>query len=170
LSKKCPTQKALGSRAGLRKLVVSFGAMPCTRMQSSNVAASCLVKVAHRAAAKCGAAGLSNARAWPHDVRFPPKATIGRTCPATERPFIILLLATKDAFVTFRCLPHQVSGTKEGSMKKFSFALAALAAIAFAIPSIASAEDAKPMAKPMHHHHHHHHHAMKKMEKMDKKM
>ena len=51
-------------------------------------------------------------------------------------------------------------------MKKFSFALAALAAIAFAMPSIASAEDAKPMAKPMHHHHHHHH----AMKKMDKKM
>lgn len=54
-------------------------------------------------------------------------------------------------------------------MKNISFVFAALAAIAFAIPSIASAEDAKPMAKPMHHHHHHHH-AMKKMEKMDKKM
>jgi hypothetical protein len=52
-------------------------------------------------------------------------------------------------------------------MKNICYALAALAAIAFAIPSIASAEDAKPMAKPMHHHHHHHHHAM---EKMDKKM
>ncbi len=55
-------------------------------------------------------------------------------------------------------------------MKNLSFVLAALAAIAFAIPSIASAEDAKPMAKPMHHHHHHHHHGMKKTEKMDKKM
>jgi hypothetical protein len=42
-------------------------------MQSSNVAASCLVKVAHQAAAKCGEAGLSNARARPHDVRFPRK-------------------------------------------------------------------------------------------------
>ena len=53
-------------------------------------------------------------------------------------------------------------------MKHISYVLAALAAIAFAIPSIASAEDAKPMAKPMHHHHHHHH--AKKTEKMDKKM
>jgi hypothetical protein len=59
------------------------------------------------------------------------------------------------------------------SMKSFSYALAALAAIAFAIPSVASAEDAKPMAKPMMHHHvhhhmhHHHHHMMKKpMKKM----
>jgi hypothetical protein len=90
-------------------------------------------------------------------------------CPAAERLFIILVLATKGAFVTLRWLQHQELGTKEGSMKNLSFVLAALAAIAFAIPSVASAEDAKPMAKPMHHHHHHHH-AMKKMEKMDKKM
>jgi hypothetical protein len=57
-----------------------------------------------------------------------------------------------------------------GSMKYLSYVLAALATIAFAIPSIASAEDAKPMAMPMkhHHHHYHHHHAMKPM--MDKKM
>jgi hypothetical protein len=42
-------------------------------------------------------------------------------------------------------------------MKSFSFVLAALAAIAFAMPSIASAKD-KPM---MHHHvHHHMHHHM----------
>jgi hypothetical protein len=54
-------------------------------------------------------------------------------------------------------------------MKSFSYVLTALAAIAFALPSIASAEDAKPMAVPMKHHHHHHHHAMKKPE-MDKKM
>ena len=64
-------------------------------------------------------------------------------------------------------------------MKKFSYVLAALVAVAFAVPSIASAEDAKPGMmkegtrkegmkngdKPMmvihhHHHHHHHHHAM----------
>lgn len=89
--------------------------------------------------------------------------------PGSERLFIIFVLATKkNAFVTLRCLQHQELGTKEESMKKFSFVLAALAAIAFAIPSVASAEDAKPMAKPMHHHHHHHHHAMKKMEKMEK--
>ena len=50
-------------------------------------------------------------------------------------------------------------------MKNICFALAVLAAIAFAIPSIASAEDAKPMAKPMMHHHHHHHHHMKMMMK-----
>jgi hypothetical protein len=58
-------------------------------------------------------------------------------------------------------------------MKKISYVLAALAAIAIAVPSIASAED-KPMmkegmkghhmAKPMvhHHYHHHYHHHMKK--------
>ena len=60
-------------------------------------------------------------------------------------------------------------------MKRFSYVLAALAAIAFALPSIASAEDAKPMAMPMthhhyHHHYHHHHHAMMKKPEMDKKM
>jgi hypothetical protein len=59
-------------------------------------------------------------------------------------------------------------------MKNFSYVLAALAAIAFAIPSIASAEDTKPMAKPMMHHHvhhhYHHHHAMMKKPMMDKKM
>ncbi|HEY2531631.1 MAG TPA: hypothetical protein VGJ20_27490 [Xanthobacteraceae bacterium] len=52
-------------------------------------------------------------------------------------------------------------------MKSLSYVLAALAAIAFALPSIASAEDAKPM--PMKHHHHHHHHHAKKPE-VDKKM
>jgi hypothetical protein len=36
-------------------------------------------------------------------------------------------------------------------MKNFSVVLAALAAIAFAMPSVAS-------AKPVHHHHHHHYH------------
>jgi len=50
--KKFPARKALGSHAGSRKLVVS---VPChangTRMQSSDVAANCLVKIAHRAAA-----------------------------------------------------------------------------------------------------------------------
>jgi hypothetical protein len=51
-------------------------------------------------------------------------------------------------------------------MKTFSFILAALAAIAFAIPSIASAEDAKPMAVKHHHHHHHHHGMMKTDKKM----
>jgi hypothetical protein len=56
-------------------------------------------------------------------------------------------------------------------MKKISYVLAALATIAIAVPSIASAED-KPMkegmGKPMmHHHHHHHHHMMKKMMKKD---
>jgi len=61
-------------------------------------------------------------------------------------------------------------GTKEGSMKNLSYILAILAAVAFAIPSIASAEDAKPMAMPMKHHHHHHHHAMMKKPMMDKKM
>jgi hypothetical protein len=67
-------------------------------------------------------------------------------------------------------------------MKKLSYVLAALAAVAFAIPSIASAEDAKPgMKEGMHkegmhkegmmhgdkpmmsmHHRHHHHHMMKR--------
>ena len=61
-------------------------------------------------------------------------------------------------------------------MKKISYVLAALATIAIAIPSIASAED-KPMmkegmksdgmAKPMMHHHHHHHHMKKMMMKKD---
>jgi hypothetical protein len=60
-------------------------------------------------------------------------------------------------------------------MKKISYVLAALATIAIAVPSIASAED-KPMvkegmkgdgmAKPMMHHRHHHHH-MKKMMKRE---
>jgi hypothetical protein len=50
-------------------------------------------------------------------------------------------------------------------MNKISYVLAALATLAIAVPSIASAED-KPMmkegmSKPMMHHHHHHH--MKKM-------
>jgi hypothetical protein len=60
-------------------------------------------------------------------------------------------------------------------MKKLSYVLAALATIAIAAPSIASAED-KPMMKEgmkgegmekpmMHHRHHHHHHHMKKMMK-----
>ncbi len=58
-------------------------------------------------------------------------------------------------------------------MKKFSYVLAAMATIAIAVPSIASAED-KPMMKEgmrhegmekpmMHHHHHHHRHHMKMM-------
>ena len=53
-------------------------------------------------------------------------------------------------------------------MKKISYVLAALATIAIAVPSIASAED-KPMMKEgmTHHHHHHHHHMMKKMMKKD---
>ncbi len=55
-------------------------------------------------------------------------------------------------------------------MKNIGYVLAALAAIAFAVPSIASAEDAKPMAKPMMKHHHHHHHAMMKKPMMDKQM
>jgi hypothetical protein len=56
-------------------------------------------------------------------------------------------------------------------MKNLSYILAMLAAVAFAIPSIASAEDAKPMAMPMkHHHHHHHHHAMMKKPTTEKKM
>ncbi len=53
-------------------------------------------------------------------------------------------------------------------MKKISYVLAALAALAIAVPSIASAED-KPMMKegmkPMMHHHHHHHHMKKMMRK-----
>jgi len=43
-------------------------------------------------------------------------------------------------------------------MKKIAFVLAALAAIAFALP--VTSADAKGMMK---HHHRHHHHHMKKM-------
>ena len=78
------------------------------------------------------------------------------------------MLAAKHAFVNLRRLHG--AGAREGSMKNIGYVLAALAAIAFAIPSIASAEDAKPMAKPMMKHHHHHHHAMMKKPMMDKKM
>jgi hypothetical protein len=42
-------------------------------------------------------------------------------------------------------------------MKKIAFVLAALAAIAFALPVTTV------NAKEMKHHHHHHHHHMKKM-------
>ena len=58
-------------------------------------------------------------------------------------------------------------------MRKFSFALAALATVSFAVPSIANAQDKPPMKegmkgygekKPMmHHHHHYHHHYHHKM-------
>ena len=61
-------------------------------------------------------------------------------------------------------------------MKKISYVLAALATIAIAVPSIASAED-KPMMKdgmkeegmkkPMMHHHRHHHDHMKKTMKKE---
>jgi Ni/Co efflux regulator RcnB len=54
-------------------------------------------------------------------------------------------------------------GTQQ--MKKIAFVLAALAAIAFAMP-VTSADAKEMMMKHKHHHHHHHH--MKKM--MDKKM
>jgi hypothetical protein len=52
-------------------------------------------------------------------------------------------------------------------MNKISYVLAALATLAIAVPSIASAED-KPMmkegmSKPMMHHHHHHMMMKKKM-------
>ena len=61
-------------------------------------------------------------------------------------------------------------------MKKIAFVLAALAAIAFALP--VTSADAKGMKYKHHHHHHHHmkkshhhyhHHTMKKP-MMDKKM
>jgi hypothetical protein len=61
-------------------------------------------------------------------------------------------------------------------MKKISYVLAALAALAIAAPAVA--QD-KPMMKEgmehkpmMHHHmhHHHHHHMMMKKPMMDKKM
>jgi hypothetical protein len=55
----------------------------------------------------------------------------------------------------FRLLQKQSHG--ETKMKKIAFVLAALAAIAFAMP-VTSAD-----AKGMKHHHHHHHHHMKKM-------
>jgi hypothetical protein len=56
-------------------------------------------------------------------------------------------------------------------MNKISYVLAALATLAIAVPSIASAED-KPMmkegmSKPMMHHHHHHHHMKKMMMKKE---
>lgn len=44
-------------------------------------------------------------------------------------------------------------------MKKIAFVLAALAAIAFALPATTAS------AKEMKHKHHHHHHMMKKMDK-----
>ena len=51
-------------------------------------------------------------------------------------------------------------------MKSFSYALAALAAVAFAMPSIAGAKE-----KMMHHHvHHHMHHHMMKKPMAEKKM
>lgn len=80
-----------------------------------------------------------------------------------------------------RFVPYGLIYPREICMKKFSYVLAALVAVAFAVPSIARAEDAKPGMmkedmhkegmkhgdgdKPMmvihhHHHHHHHHHAM----------
>jgi hypothetical protein len=46
---KIPAPNGLGSDAGLRKLGVSFDAKR-TRMQPSDVSASCLVKIAHRCA------------------------------------------------------------------------------------------------------------------------
>ncbi|MGA2057211.1 MAG: hypothetical protein ABSG88_18090 [Bradyrhizobium sp.] len=58
-------------------------------------------------------------------------------------------------------------------MKSFSYALAALAAIAFAMPSIASAKDKPVMHHHMHHHvhhHMHHHHHMMKKPMVEKKM
>jgi len=48
-------------------------------------------------------------------------------------------------------------------MKKIAFVLAALAAIAFALP--VTTVDAKEMMMHKHKHHHHHHHMMKKMDK-----
>ncbi len=51
-------------------------------------------------------------------------------------------------------------------MKKITFVLAALAAIAFALP--VTSADAKGMM--MKHKHHHHHHHMMKKPMMDKKM
>lgn len=76
--------------------------------------------------------------------------------------------------------PMGFDSPREISMTKFSYVLAALAVTALTVPSIASAEDAKPgMAKEdmhkegmmhhkhmmvvhHHHHHHHYHHMMKK--------
>jgi hypothetical protein len=58
-------------------------------------------------------------------------------------------------------------------MKKFSYVLAALAAVAFAMPSIASAKEKVMMHHHVHHHMHHHmhhHHVMMKKPMMDKKM
>ena len=84
--RKCPARKALGSRAGLRKLVVSVW-VPChgTRLQSSDVAASCLVKVAHRAAS------VRSPRRWPaieiSDNPEPFRAPrLGQACRYLRRP------------------------------------------------------------------------------------
>jgi hypothetical protein len=80
--------------------------------------------------------------------------------------------------IRYGFVPRGSIHPQEISMKKFSYVLAALAAVSFALPSIASAEDAKPGMKKeamhkeagMHHDKHmmmrhpprHHHHMMEK--------
>jgi hypothetical protein len=78
------------------------------------------------------------------------------------------VLAVLAAFASFaECLHQWAPSGETNSMKSFSYVLATLVAIAFAVPSIASAKDAKPM---MHHHHHMHHHMHHHHHMMDKKM
>jgi len=68
---------------------------------------------------------------------------------------------SENVLISFSRYPKRLYlGNKQ--MKKIAFVLAALAAIAFALP-VTSAD-----AKGMKHKHHHHHHHMKKP--MDKKM
>jgi hypothetical protein len=67
-----------------------------------------------------------------------------------ERSFINICLTRTGAFAIVWALRKTNLGVI--LMKKFAFALAAIAAIAFAIPS------AQAMRPPHHHHHHHHSH------------
>jgi hypothetical protein len=113
-----------------------------------------------------------------------PPTRRGREDDQYERLFRILFFGAMER-IGCDFVPHGLIHPQEISMKKFSFVLAALAAVSFAMPSIASAEDAKPdmMKEGMHkegmmHHHHHmmmhhrhmmhyHHHMMKKEMKKD---
>jgi hypothetical protein len=78
------------------------------------------------------------------------------------------MLATMAAFVTC-CFVSASAGTQVGetnSMKNFAYILAALVAVAFAMPSIASAKEKMMRHHHVHHHmhvHHHHHMMGKKM-------
>ena len=71
-----------------------------------------------------------------------------RKVPLPERSFINIRLTRTDALVIFRPLRNLAPGV---AMKKFAFVLAAIAAVAFSVCAI-------PSAQAHHHHHHHHHH------------